>query len=251
MFTLGWVLYVKFSKFVTKCPEKVFVFFLLPFYTVLCFFCIPQFVFWLLWIQSHNVFFFLFFVLFGHPIILNTFSCSVSLLFLNFHLLLILICFVFHSFSMSISFSFVSLKWSLTLCVYSHLILSSFSNLTLKNSSCFNGVLWRKIENTKGTPNIRSTCPDRRKEGRKEGMQLEHKQLYKNYKNVCYHQGCFYPIFVLLFVNWLYSCYKTPWWWSLEWPKHVGAEQLYWMSIFVCTFVALSYKTSTQSALTK
>jgi len=22
----------------------------------------------------------------------------------------------------------------------------------------------------------------------------------------------------------VYSCYKTPWWWSQEWTKHVGEE---------------------------
>ena len=95
---------------------------------------------------------FLLIVLFGHPIFLNTFSCFVSLLFLNFHLLLILICFVsfFFSFSMSISSSFVLLKWSFTLLVYSHLILSSFSNLTLKNSSCFNGVFLLLLFNHHG-----------------------------------------------------------------------------------------------------
>ena len=41
-------------------------------------------------------------------------------------------CKFFHSFSMSISFSFVLLEWSFTLWMYSHLMLSSFSNLTFK-----------------------------------------------------------------------------------------------------------------------
>jgi len=77
---------------------------------------------------------FLLIVLFGHPIFLNTFSCFVSLLFLNFHLLLILKCFV--------SFS--------TLWLYSHLMPSSFSNLTLKNSSCFNGVFLLLLFNHHG-----------------------------------------------------------------------------------------------------
>jgi len=49
-------------------------------------------------------------------------------------------CKFFNSFAMCISSSFVLLKWCFTLWVYSHLMLSSFSNLTLKNSSCFNGI---------------------------------------------------------------------------------------------------------------
>ena len=59
---------------------------------------------------------FLLIVLFGHPIFLNTFSCFVSLLFLNFNLLLILIrfCLFFQSFSTPISSPFVLLKWIFT-----------------------------------------------------------------------------------------------------------------------------------------
>jgi len=48
----------------------------------------------------------------------------------------------FHSFSMSISSSFVLLQWHFILWVYSHFMLASFSNLTLKNSSCLYGFLF-------------------------------------------------------------------------------------------------------------
>jgi hypothetical protein len=59
-------------------------------------------------------------------------------------------CKVFHSLSMSVSFSFVLFKWSFTLWVYSHLMLSSFSSLTLKNFSCFNGTFLLLLFNHHG-----------------------------------------------------------------------------------------------------
>ena len=87
----------------------------------------------------------------------------------------------------------------------------------------------RKTENAKGTLNIRSICPDRRKE-----CNYNTNNCTKSIKTTRVIIRGFYHLFVLLFVNWLYSCYKTPWWWSLKWPKHVGEEQQYWMSIFMC-----------------
>src|SRR5215469_15369643 len=96
LYTLGWFLYVSCSKSVTNFPRKVFVFFLLLFWLVLCFFCIPLCL--LVSLKSaicYMIFsLFLLIVLFVHPIFLNTFSYFVSLLFLNFQMLLILICFV-------------------------------------------------------------------------------------------------------------------------------------------------------------
>jgi len=47
-----------------------------------------------------------------------------------------------HSFSMSVSFPFVLFKWSFTRWMYSHLMLSSFSSLTSKKFSCFNGTFF-------------------------------------------------------------------------------------------------------------
>ena len=51
---------------------------------------------------------------------------------------------------MSISFPFVLFKWSFTLWVYSHLMLSSFRSLNLKNSSCFNGAFLLLLFNRHG-----------------------------------------------------------------------------------------------------
>ena len=84
---------------------------------------------------------FLLIVLFGHPIFLNTFSYFISLIVprLSFAADFSMFCKFFHFFSMSVSFSFVLSKWSFILWVYSHLMLSLFNNLTLKDSSCFNG----------------------------------------------------------------------------------------------------------------
>ena len=66
------------------------------------------------------------------------------LLFLNFHLLPILLCFVSFSILSQCLFHSPSLlfKWIFTLWVYTHFMLSSFSNITLNNSSCFHGTFW-------------------------------------------------------------------------------------------------------------
>ena len=121
---------------------------------MLCFFCIPV---CLLVSLNSAIFYmisslFLLIVLFDHPIFLNTLSYFVSLLFLEFNLLLILVCFV--SFSIPsqclFHFSFVFFKCSFTLSVYSHLMLSSFNNLTLKDSSWFIGAFLLLLFNHSG-----------------------------------------------------------------------------------------------------
>jgi len=127
---LGRVLYISCTKFLTNLAQKSLCLILTSVFSL---FEISHF---------YMIFFFVSincFIWSSH--ILNTFSYVVSLFFLDFHLLLILICLFkfFHSFSMSISFSFVLFKWSFTLWVYSYLMLSSFSNLTLKILSVLMG----------------------------------------------------------------------------------------------------------------
>jgi len=43
-------------------------------------------------------------------------------------------------------------------------------------------------------------------------------------ENQVYHEMVGHTFFLQLFVSWLYSCCKKPWWWSQVWPKHVGEE---------------------------
>ena len=145
MYNFCWVLYGLYSKFVTNLSQEI----LCPLLTSL----IASAVFLLYSSLSSslieisyflNDFFFVFincfiwssqifkfFLLFRHFIVPKLSFAADFNMFFKF----------FHSFSMSISTSFVLFKWNFTLWVYSHLMLSSFSNLTLKNSSCLNGYL--------------------------------------------------------------------------------------------------------------
>jgi hypothetical protein len=109
------------------CQRKVFIFFLLPFWPVLCFFCTPI---YLLVSLNSAIFYmifslFLLIVLFGHLIFLNTFSYIVSLLLLDFNLLLILVCFSVPSqclFHFPLYFlSGVSLFWCTAILCFHHL----------------------------------------------------------------------------------------------------------------------------------
>ena len=96
LYTLGWVLYVSCSKFVTNLSQESLRLLLTSLLASAVF---------LLYSSLSSCFFefshfymmfslFLLIVLFGHHIFLNIFSYFVFLLFLNFHLLLILLCFV-------------------------------------------------------------------------------------------------------------------------------------------------------------
>ena len=96
LYTLGWVLYVLCSKLVTDLSQESLCLLLTSLLASAVF---------LLYSSLSSSFFefshfymifslFLLIVLFGDLIFLNTFSCFMSLLFLNFHLLLILMHFV-------------------------------------------------------------------------------------------------------------------------------------------------------------
>ena len=151
LYTLGWVLYVSCSKSVTNLSQEsihLLLTSLLASAVFLLYSSLSSSYFEfndIIWLFSLFLFFiwspynFKYFLPF-RPFIAPKLSFAT-----DFNMF-----FFFHSFSMSISFSFVLLKWSFTLCVYSHLMLSSFSNLTLKNSSCFNGALQKHDWKHKG-----------------------------------------------------------------------------------------------------
>ena len=142
---MGWVLYVLCSKFVTNLSQERLCLLLTSLLASAVF---------LLYSSLFSSFFEFchFYMIF--------FFVSINCFIWPSHIFkyLLLFCKFFHSFSMSISSPFVLLKWSFTLCVYSHLMLcvyshlmlSSFSNLTLKNSSCFNGVFLLLLFNHRG-----------------------------------------------------------------------------------------------------
>ena len=50
-------------------------------------------------------------------------------------------------------------------------------------------------------------------------------------------------IFIQLSVYWLYYCYKPPWWWSQQWPKHVVKNNSMWLYILICAFVGVTVHT--------
>jgi len=115
---------------------------------MLCFFCIPV---GLLVSWNSAIFYMIFslflLIVFKYFLLLHLFIVPKLSFAADFNMF----CKFFHSFSVSTSFSFVLFKWSFTLWVYSHLMLSSFNNLTLKNSSCFNGAfLFPLFEETSG-----------------------------------------------------------------------------------------------------
>lgn len=80
----------------------------------------------------------LFSVLFGHPIFLNiSLFCLFTFPKLSYGADFSMYCKFTHSFSTWVAFALIFSKWIFTLCVYSHLLLSSLKSLILKNSSCF------------------------------------------------------------------------------------------------------------------
>ena len=133
---MGWVLYVSCSKFVTNLSQESLCLLLtsLSASVVFLLYCSLSSSFFEL-IHFYMIFFF---------VSINCFiwSSHIFKYFLLFHRFIVpklsfaadlnMFCKFFHSFSRFTSSSFILLKWSFTLWVYSHLMLSSFSNLTLK-----------------------------------------------------------------------------------------------------------------------
>ena len=96
LYTLGRVLFVSCSKFVTNLSQEILCL-LLTFLLASAVFLLYSSLSSSFFELNHFLYDFFFgsiSFLFDHPIFLNTFSSIVSLLFLNFHALPILVCFV-------------------------------------------------------------------------------------------------------------------------------------------------------------
>ena len=128
LYTLGWVMYVSCSKFVTNLSQEslcLLLTSLLVSAVFLLYSSLSSSEFSHFYIISS---FFLLIVLFGHPIFLNTFSYIIPLFFLDFQLLLILVCFVSFPIPSQCLFHFplyclsaVSLFWCTAILCFHHL----------------------------------------------------------------------------------------------------------------------------------